>query len=301
MLTAAPSAGQAQPAPDAETNEVPTGTVSVTVIGPREVDGPRLATFSVYVTLRPASSGPLSALVMARSAWAVNGTVSVSVLGVFGSKVRPDTCAVLLSVVGIGASLGMATRNVIRGKESPLARVSSALARVHDTTAPTAEQVQPSPDAPTNVIGASTVSVTVNGPTAVSGPSLRASIVQSNVSPATGVPMWPLSTIRSAEWMRATALAGPALYGPAPLPWAPVASSAVVATVLVCAIDEPAPASTAAPGCGVAVKVTTIDWPGLRAPRSVHVRVWRPPALPRVGVGAGDCAVPATSTLEVSV
>ena len=47
VLTAAPSAGQVQPVPEADTNVVPAGTSSVTVIGPREVEGPRLETLSV--------------------------------------------------------------------------------------------------------------------------------------------------------------------------------------------------------------------------------------------------------------
>ncbi len=42
--------GQVQPTPEADTNVVPVGTGSVTVIVAREVEGPRFDTSSVYVT-----------------------------------------------------------------------------------------------------------------------------------------------------------------------------------------------------------------------------------------------------------
>jgi hypothetical protein len=53
--------------------------------------------------------------------------------------------------------------------------------------------------------------------------------------------------------MRAVAVAGPPAYEPLPLAVAPVLSSALIVTVLVWAVLEPAPASVSAPGNGVAV------------------------------------------------
>ena len=101
--------------------------------------------------------------------------------------------------------------------------------------------------------------------------------------------------------MRATALAGPALYGPAALPWRRWRPQPWWPPCWCAATLEPAPASTAAPGWGVAVKVTTIVWPGLMAPEIGPGQGLPTPEVPSVGVGTGVCAAPATSTLEVAV
>lgn len=88
---------QVQPVPDALTSVVPAGSVSVTRIGPRDTDGPRLRTSSSYVASAPATTAPMLVFAIDRSASALTATVSVPVLlpGT-GSVVVPDTTAVLV-------------------------------------------------------------------------------------------------------------------------------------------------------------------------------------------------------------
>ena len=69
--------GQVQPVPAAETNVVPTGSVSLTVIVGWESDGPLLRTPMVQVVSSPATPGPACALLIARSALVVIVTASV--------------------------------------------------------------------------------------------------------------------------------------------------------------------------------------------------------------------------------
>ena len=71
------------------------------------------------------------------------------------------------------------------GKLSPLARVSWGSDRVQVRAVALVEHVHPGPPAVEPTSPAGTVSVTVNGPTAVSGPVLDTRTVQENGSPAT--------------------------------------------------------------------------------------------------------------------
>lgn len=69
-VTVAPAARQVHPAPPADTNDRPDGSVSTTVSGPRAGSDPVLVTVSAYWAVPPGVSEPISDLVSVRSATA---------------------------------------------------------------------------------------------------------------------------------------------------------------------------------------------------------------------------------------
>ena len=97
-------APQVHPAPVADTNASPAGSVSVTVIGPGagESDGPTSVTVNVYTPSPPAVNIPAWVLVIDKFADAVPaGVVSVEeLLAGAGSGVDDDTVAVLTTDAG---------------------------------------------------------------------------------------------------------------------------------------------------------------------------------------------------------
>ena len=150
-----PTFEQAQPAPLAETNVIPAGSVSLTVRFAAS-DGPLLTTVSEYATDPPAVTVGGPSLVIARSALAVTVVTSEAVLfAAFGSAVVAATDAVFDSDP---AWFGAVTVTVIAGAVAPVA--SAARVQVADTL-PTFEQAQPGPAALTKVTPAGSVSVTV--------------------------------------------------------------------------------------------------------------------------------------------
>ena len=252
QVTIWPEGEQAQPVPLAARNVVPAGSVSVTVIGARDTDGPRLVTVSVQLNGVPGTGcraiGWLFA--MARSARATTRAVSSSVLFAgTGSKVLAETVAALVSAAPAGTVAATSTTTESSGKAVLAARVSAGSLRVQRIGA-VPEQVQPGPPADLSVVPAGRTSVTVNGPVARSGPVLRTTTVQVPSPPAMKLPTCDLVTVRSADAMLATAVDGPPVYGPLAFPVAPVASSKVARTVFVCGTESPAPGLlvAAAPG-----------------------------------------------------
>ena len=242
-----------QPTPAALTNEEPAGSVSTTRMGARETDGPRFVTSRVYVASWPATTAPECVFARARSAAVVTVAVSVSVLfGSSGSYVRAVTSAVFDRTVPDAVSAGTDTVTVMTGNDAPEASDPGAVVRTQVRSAPMVEQLQPVPVAETNVVGASIVSVTVNGPTAVSGPALDTVRLQRKAAPATGAPVCDLTMRTSAESMRVDAVAGLSPYGPTLLPNSSVASRPKELAVLVCGTEAPTPGVVTTPGCGVA-------------------------------------------------
>src|SRR5262245_1810804 len=99
------------------------------------------------------------------------------------------------------------------GNEALAASVSAEVDRVHSIVVVPVAQFQPGPLAVGPTSPGGNVSVTLNGPTAVSGPSLETVTVQEKSSPATASPVCVFSTSTSAASMCATASSGPELYG----------------------------------------------------------------------------------------
>ena len=147
-----------------------------------------------------------------RSALVVTVAVSLPVLlAGFGSNVRPVTTAVLVKVVPAGVAVGTSVTTVITGRLDPAASVSVGLVRWQVMVWPAAAQDQPVPVADERVTPLGRVSVTTNGPTAVSAPALVTLTVQVACPPATVGSTWTLVRVRSAESIRVCAVAGPPL------------------------------------------------------------------------------------------
>jgi hypothetical protein len=92
---------QLQPSPEALSYVSPDGSVSVTTIVPWASEGPALLTLMKYSPSVPAVKGPLSALVMLRSALVLEESVAVLVSSPgSGSGVDVLSVAVLLKVLG---------------------------------------------------------------------------------------------------------------------------------------------------------------------------------------------------------
>ena len=122
---------------------------------------------------------------------------------------------------------------VIGGNDASGARVSPAAVREQVRVVPLVAQVHPGPLAVGVPREAGTVSVTRNGPTAVSSPLLDTSTVQENGAPATGSAAWVLVTWTSAESITASAVLGGPAYEPSRGAGLPSASSAVTDAALV--------------------------------------------------------------------
>ena len=149
-----PTLVQVQPAPVADTNVTPTGSVSVTDRFAAS-DGPLFTTTSEYDTLLPATTVAGPVLVIARSADAVTLVTAVEVLFAgFGSAVVEATEAVFVSDA---AWVGAVTVTVIVGAVAPAA--SAGRVQVTETL-PTLVHVQPVPVADTKVTPAGSVSIT---------------------------------------------------------------------------------------------------------------------------------------------
>ena len=136
--------GQVQPVPAAETNVVPAGSVSVTVIVGWESDGPLFRTPMVQVVSSPATLGPACALLIARSALVVIVTASVvELFVVIGSYVRAFAVAPLVNVVPLGVAAGIEVTTVITGNDAPDASVPGVVVRAHATTPETGAAQRP--------------------------------------------------------------------------------------------------------------------------------------------------------------
>ena len=143
-----------QPAPMAETNVTPAGSVSATDRLAAS-DGPVLVTVSWYDTLPAATTVAGPVLVIERSATGPTAVVTELVLlAALGSAVAADTVAVLVRVAAIG---GAVTTTVMAGAVVPVA--SAGRVQVTETL-PTFVHVQPVPVADTNVTPAGSVSST---------------------------------------------------------------------------------------------------------------------------------------------
>jgi hypothetical protein len=148
---------QAQPAPAAEMNVTPAGSVSVTATFDAS-DGPWFTTTKAYERLPAASTVAGAVLVMARSADPVTPVVTEEVLLVgSGSLVVLDTLAVF---VRLAAWSGAVTTRAIAGAVRPVANPG----RVQLTEMlPVFVQVQPVPVAETKTTPAGSESDTVTG------------------------------------------------------------------------------------------------------------------------------------------
>ena len=151
------------PAPAADTNVTPAGSVSVTDTFAAS-DGPLSTTDSVYVTFEPAATVAGPVFVIARSALAVTVVLTVELLlAGTGSAVVLDTDAVLDR---LAACAGAVTTTVTSGAVVPVASAG----RVHVTdTLPVFVHTHPAPPADTNTTPAGNVSVTDTA-TASDGP-----------------------------------------------------------------------------------------------------------------------------------
>ena len=245
--TSGVACGQDHPMPVAVTPLSPVGSVSVTVMGPVETEGPRLDTPMVHDTAWPARGVPLIDLVIARSAAVTTDAVFVSD-DATGSAVSALTAAVFVTVVPAGTFAAIDAETLTPGNDAPLASVPARV-QVKAPVAVGVLQAQPAPDAAVIVTPAGSVagvSVIRNGvadvPTAVSGPELLNVIVQAlgTVVPARSGDPVDLTTVTSAWSMWAVAVFVSVEYGPTELPVAPVASVALAFSVLVCGLVEPA-------------------------------------------------------------
>jgi hypothetical protein len=241
-----PAFAQVHPAPLADTNVTPAGRVSTTDTATAS-DGPLSLTTRLYVTAPPAVTVAGPVLVIARSAEPVTVVLAVEVLlpGT-GSGVADDTVAELVKVP---ACAGAVTVTVIAGA---LVAVASA-ARVQVTeTLPAFVQVQPAPDADTNVTPAGNVSRTDND-AASEGPLSVTVSVYATAPPATTVAGPVLTRARSAEPVTEVEAvevllpgtgSGVALDTVAELVSVPGCAGAVTTTVIVGAVAPEARAAT---------------------------------------------------------
>ncbi len=143
---------QLQPGPVAETRDAPVGSVSETATD-AAVEGPPLATFSVYVMGLPAqiSAGPPDCAIERSARAKTVDVVEAPLLAEAGSFVADETPAVL--------TMDPASAGVVTEIEIGEAAVTPSEGSVH-VTGPVPEQVQPAPLADTNVVPAGSVSVT---------------------------------------------------------------------------------------------------------------------------------------------
>jgi len=144
----------AQPAPVAETNETPAGSVFTTVTE-AEVLGPAFVTSTVYVSVAPRMTGSGETVTATpRSALAVTADVVVVLLFArFGSTSVAVTVAAFERVPACAGASAV----IVIVEDVPLA----SEARVHVTSWPVALHAQPVPVAEPNVTPAGSVSVTL--------------------------------------------------------------------------------------------------------------------------------------------
>ena len=162
----------------------------------RDVDGPvTLLTVTVQFTSVPATPEPVCDLETRTSACAVTVVDASSTLFArFVSNVDNVTSASSVYTVEAGVSELMLTTIEIGPNELPgpdRGEVSLLFVRTQVTTPPVDDPSwlhdHPGPVADENVVPAGTVSVTVNGPTAVSGPLFETVNVHVCEVPATAV------------------------------------------------------------------------------------------------------------------
>src|SRR4051794_9329924 len=145
---------QVQPVPVADTNTTPAGSVSDTVTLAAS-DGPSFTTDTEYDSAPAAVTVGGPVLVIARSAEAVTLVLAAAVLlPRFGSAVVDDTDAEFVRVV---VWAGAVTTTAMVGAVAPATRVAAV--QVADAF-PALLQLQPVPEADTNVTPAGSVSVT---------------------------------------------------------------------------------------------------------------------------------------------
>jgi hypothetical protein len=180
------------PAPDADTNVVPAGSVSVTDTAVAS-DGPLSVTVNAYATAPPATTVAGPVFSSDRSADPATEVVAVEVLfpGT-GSAVADDTVAEFVRVTG---DPGAVTVTVIVGAVVPVA--SAARVQVTETL-PTFVHVHPAPDAETKVTPAGSVSRT-DSDAASEGPRSLTTRLYVTVPPAGTEAVPVLTSERSAE------------------------------------------------------------------------------------------------------
>src|SRR5580693_805872 len=197
QVTVLASVLQFQPLPPlADTRFSGTGTMSVTTSGNCESLGPRLDTWSVYVSLFvPASKVPVWLLTIRISADCDTGVTSVEVLlARCGSRVLLLTVPVLEidAPTNEGASVTLRTRP---GSFCPAASPPDC---VQLRSSVIATHVHPLPALETYVSPLGRSSITVIGPAASLGPRLETARVYAYESPDTNGPLSVLTMRRSA-------------------------------------------------------------------------------------------------------